>query len=145
MKQLEKIELENDKYIFVEEEIEVFDLIGKINEFEDKNLKNSLRKHYLGFINEFDIFSVNADYVRLHYDMNFCDFGNGYRYDFIPKNDRGGCELWGDDELDRSEYAPDILHEINESIEMRDEGKDYDLAHSDSNIIEKPYRIDRDK
>jgi hypothetical protein len=84
----------------------------------------------------FNILLVDGEAVRKDH-IEFTMGGNGYAYDWIPKD-----EIWIDENL--SEKTEDmeatIKHEIFEAKKMRDEGLSYEEAHNLANEMEKKER-----
>lgn len=70
-----------------------------------------------------EIIIVRGSYVRDHFDSDFSQGGNGYRYRFISKG-----ELWVDGAMDSKEWPLVIQHECEES-ELMKGGMSYDKAH----------------
>ena len=73
---------------------------------------------------------VDGTYVRDHFDSDFSQGGNGFRYDFIPKE-----EIWVDQEINRKEWGDIIFHECEE-VERMKKGMDYDHAHDEAKALE---------
>jgi len=69
------------------------------------------------------VYLVDGKYVRDHYDSDFCQGGNGFAYDFVPKN-----ELWIDGAIGENEWHLIEFHECGEAELMRG-GMSYDEAH----------------
>lgn len=80
------------------------------------------------------IFIVNGTYVRNHFDSDFNQGGNGYRYRFVPKK-----ELWIADETPESELALVAFHECHET-ELMKNGSSYENAHTASKRLENQAR-----
>jgi hypothetical protein len=73
---------------------------------------------------------VDGTYVRNHFDSDFSQGGNGYRYKFIPKD-----EIWIDFEIREEEWPFIAFHECQESEEMK-KGMSYDKAHDQAKRLE---------
>lgn len=82
------------------------------------------------------VFAVDGVYVRDNLDSDFCQGGNGYAYNFIPKD-----EIWIDDVLHVSEWPFIIYHECTESEFMK-QGLSYDQAHDKAKAKEDAFRAD---
>jgi transposase InsO family protein len=70
--------------------------------------KEALKPPYierLGNHGDLDIWVVDGSYVRGHIDEEFTNFGQHYRYPYIPKN-----ELWLDQEAEHNERTFFIEH-----------------------------------
>ena len=80
---------------------------------------------------EIHIFIVDGEYVRGHIDEEFSNFGQHYRFKFIPEN-----EIWIDREADQNERAFFIDHAILEQRLMAG-GMSYPRA------LEKADRLER--
>jgi len=132
------------------------DLIEKVNQFERDNILLKFQKVFLGQIDEFEVYAVNGDFMKLFYpnrvDENgnpvelpeelkgqFCEAGNGYRYPtLIDKN-----HIYVDWNIHSSDWPPNTLHEIDEARNMRDNGMDYETAHNIAQLKEMKYRLIR--
>ena len=124
-----KLNLKNESSESLEEQI---------IKFEKEFILNSLQKLFLGELNGINVFSVNGDFVKFNYSMSFVEGGHYLVYNFIPEK-----EIWIDNDIESKDYAPILLHELNELIRMRDLNEDYETAHKNSNKIELNYRLKR--
>lgn len=77
---------------------------------------------------------VDGTYVRNHYDSDFSQGGNGYRYRFIPRG-----EIWIDAHIPEEEWPLIAFHECQES-ELMKLGWTYSRAHDRSKQLEDSYR-----
>jgi hypothetical protein len=68
---------------------------------------------------------VDGNKVRSWYKTDYTEGGHGYVYRWIPKE-----QIWIEKDLDRWELPYIVSHEYIELRLMRDEGIDYDTAHS---------------
>ena len=100
------------------------DLFLEIRKFDRDNIENSLQKLQLGTFDGYPVYSVNGDYVKRNYSMDFVEAGHWLRYKFIPEG-----EFWVDNNLNNRDYAPNLLHEYREMSIMILENLDYDDAH----------------
>ena len=73
-------------------------------------------------IQDFEIYQVNGHYIRDNTDREFTNFGQHYRFPFIPTH-----EFWIDKECGSDETKYFIDHMIVEWHLMRD-GKSYEYA-----------------
>lgn len=73
-------------------------------------------------ISKFNVYSVDGKYVRGHLNEEFTNFGQHYRFRFIPEN-----EFWIDDEHTPGEAEFFIDHMLVENRLMA-EGRNYDDA-----------------
>ena len=96
--------------------------------------QNQLEKSFLCNYKGFDVYTVNGDYVKISYSMEFVEGGNFKVYDFVPEN-----EIWIDNKIDKEDRIPILIHEYVEVIHML-KGMDYDSAHNKANQEEKKYR-----
>jgi hypothetical protein len=83
------------------------------------------KKPYLkkyGTASHFDVYIVDGSYVREHIDEEFTNFGQHYRFRFIPAR-----EFWIDDERTPGEEEYFVDHMLVENNLMR-LGKPYDEA-----------------
>jgi hypothetical protein len=67
---------------------------------------------------------VDGTYVRNHFDSDFSQGGNGFRYRWISKR-----EIWIDEQINPEERPFIIFHECEE-VELMRTGMDYDRAHN---------------
>jgi hypothetical protein len=81
-----------------------------------------------------EIIFVDGTYVRNHYDSDFSQGGNGYRYDFIPKS-----EIWIDWQISEDERLFIAFHECHESMLMK-RGWSYSRAHDKAKQLEDQHR-----
>jgi hypothetical protein len=93
-----------------------------------------LRKKYVKTISGIKIYLVNGEKIKLKH-IEFVEGGNGYRYNWIPKN-----EIWIDEVFKGRQRQAIILHEITEVRKMK-KGMSYEKAHKFSNEVEKKYRL----
>lgn len=73
-----------------------------------------------------EIVLVDGTYVRDHYDSDFSQGGNGYRYEWIPRN-----EIWIDCQISEVERPFIAYHECHEAYLMR-RGWSYSRAHDEA-------------
>jgi hypothetical protein len=97
----------------------------------------ALHKVYLGTVDGIKCFSANGNWIKIYYSIAFVEGGNGWVYDFIPKE-----EAWVDEKIAECCHNAILLHEIEEIFKMRD-GWDYEKAHEYANKIELKYRIEK--
>jgi len=93
-------------------------------------------KTYLGEVDPHgrEVVLVNGTHVRDHYDSDFSQGGNGFRYRFIPRG-----ELWIDAQIHSSEWPFIAFHESHEAALMKT-GVDYDHAHARAKRLENQAR-----
>lgn len=77
---------------------------------------------------------VDGTHVRNHYDSDFSQGGNGFRYDFVPRD-----EIWIDQQISEVEWPLIAFHECRESELMR-HGWSYDRAHDRAKYLEDQIR-----
>lgn len=77
------------------------------------------------------IYQIDGDFVRNHVDINFIGGGNGYAYDYCPKD-----ELWYENMPNQDDCRYILLHEIVEYIFMRYKDLSYHPAHDMANSVE---------
>jgi len=77
---------------------------------------------------------VDGTYIRNHFDSDFSQGGNGFRYRFIPRG-----EIWIDIDINPDEHAFIAFHECQEIERMRS-GLSYDRAHDQSKRLEDAFR-----
>lgn len=90
------------------------------------------RKH------DINVYIVDGEYVRDNINSEFTNYGQHYRFPFIPTN-----EIWLDKEYGRSEKEAFIAHAIKER-ELMKNGVEYNDAYETSKKDEKPYREHED-
>ena len=83
---------------------------------------------------EYQVWIVDGAYVRGHIDEEFTNFGQHYRYSYIPKN-----ELWIDNEAKPDERAFFIEHLLTEHNLMA-KGMSYDDALVQADLVERRER-----
>jgi hypothetical protein len=81
-----------------------------------------------------DAWLVRGDEVRKIFYPDFAQGGNGYRYDFIPKN-----EIWVEEKLPPDDRVFTLMHELYETTLMQG-GMSYDSAHAQTTRLEKKLR-----
>jgi hypothetical protein len=77
-----------------------------------------------------EIYLVDGTVVRNHLDSDFVQGGNGYRYDFVPRE-----ELWVDASMPPEEVPLVVMHECEEA-ELMAGGMDYEEAHDVAKSME---------
>ncbi|MGA2436351.1 MAG: hypothetical protein ABSG25_13825 [Bryobacteraceae bacterium] len=97
-----------------------------------------LQKTYIDEIDGIKIYTVNGNAVKLKYDPDYDEGGNGYAKKYISKD-----EIWIDNNLREICWNAVILHELTELELMRDKGLSYDDAHNISNKVEMQYRFEK--
>lgn len=85
-------------------------------------------------IANFNVWIVDGEYIRENLDEEFTNFGQHYRFSFIPKN-----EFWIDKENDEGEGKYFIDHLLTEN-RLMSEGKSYHTAIMKADAIEKRER-----
>ena len=96
-----------------------------------------MRKPYIKRISSvagFHVWYVNGYWIRKHIDADFNNFGQHYRFPFIPKH-----EFWIDRENGVSEIKYYIEHLLVEN-KLMEAGQSYDDAIEKADIIEKAER-----
>ena len=80
------------------------------------------------------VWIVDGNYIRTYVDEEFTNFGQHYRFNFIPEN-----ELWIDKEGVPNEYEFLVAHLIEEHRLMK-EGKTYEEAIAQADLVERELR-----
>ena len=80
------------------------------------------------------IMLVDGTHVRNRLDSDFSQGGNGYAYDFVPKD-----EIWIDEQIDPIEWPFIAFHECEEA-ELMEKGMSYDKAHDMVKHLEDIFR-----
>ena len=83
---------------------------------------------------DFDVWIVDGSYIRGHIDEEFTNFGQHYRYPYIPLK-----ELWIDQEAQHDERQFFIDHLLAE-FSLMDKGVPYDKAITEADKIERKER-----
>ena len=81
-----------------------------------------------------EIILVDGMYVRNHYDSDFSQGGNGYRYTWIPKD-----QIWIDWQISEDERLFIAFHECHEAMLMK-KGSSYGKAHDEAKRLENQHR-----
>ena len=92
-------------------------------------------RYYIGNKNNYDIWIVNGNQVRLKIFSSFLYGGNEQRYPFNPKG-----EIWIDNAISCEEYYLTLAHELNERHLMAKFGWTYLAAHDSSLSVEQTIR-----
>jgi hypothetical protein len=77
---------------------------------------------------------VDGTYIRNHFDSDFSQGGNGFRYRFIPRK-----EIWIDTNINKNEWPFIAFHECQEVERMR-KGYTYSRAHDQAKHLEDAFR-----
>ncbi len=86
-------------------------------------------------ISDFTVWIVDGKYIRDNIDIEFTNYGQHYRFKFIPKN-----EFWIDKMRTKGEEKFYIIHLLNENKSMS-KGMSYPKAIDKADEIEKKERI----
>jgi hypothetical protein len=100
-------------------------------------VQNSLKPPYLSKIEQRDdltIWNVDGAYIRGHIDEEFTNFGQHYRFHFIPKN-----EFWIDQEAHNDEHKFFIDHLFTE-YHLMAKGMPYQKAIEEADRVERRER-----
>ncbi len=111
--------------------------MGKNNKSEIKNGGVEVRKPYLkkdGTRGNLEVWIVDGAYIRGHIDEEFTNFGQHYRYKYIPKN-----ELWIDAEAEHDERRFFIDHLLVEH-RLMEKGESYNKALAKADCEERKER-----
>lgn len=85
-------------------------------------------------INKIKVFAVDGAYIRTRIDSQFTNFGQHYRFPFIPRN-----EFWLDREANQGETQYFVDHLLVEWELMR-QGKKYEVALAQADRVEQRER-----
>ncbi len=102
-----------------------------------KFMKTELKPPYLEKVEEhegLDVWVVDGSYIRGHIDEEFTNFGQHYRYKYIPAN-----EFWIDHEAKNDERQFFIDHLLTEHRLMA-KGMSYDKALEEADRVERRER-----
>jgi hypothetical protein len=92
-------------------------------------------RYYMGKKENFNIWIVDGNQVRLKIFSSFLYGGNEQRYPFNPKG-----EIWIDNAISCEEYYLTVAHELNERHLMAKFGWKYITAHDSSLSLEQTIR-----
>ena len=92
-------------------------------------------RYYIGKKNNYDIWIVDGNQVRLKIFSSFLYGGNEQRYPFNPKG-----EIWIDNAISCEEYYLTLAHELNERHLMAKFGWTYIESHDSSLSVEQAIR-----
>jgi hypothetical protein len=92
-------------------------------------------RYYIGKKDNYDIWIVDGNQVRLKIFSSFLYGGNEQRYPFNPKG-----EIWIDNAISCEEYYLTLAHELNERHLMAKFGWTYIASHDSSLSIEQKIR-----
>ena len=92
-------------------------------------------RYYMGKEENYDIWIVDGNQVRLKIFSSFLYGGNEQRYPFNPKG-----EIWIDNAISCEEYYLTLAHELNERHLMAKFGWEYLTAHDSSLSLEQKIR-----
>jgi hypothetical protein len=92
-------------------------------------------RYYMGKNNNYDIWIVDGNQVRLKIFSSFLYGGNDQRYPFNPKG-----EIWIDNAVSCEEYYLTLAHELNERHLMAKFGWTYIASHDSSLSVEQTIR-----
>ena len=96
-----------------------------------------MKKPYIKRISNvagFHVWYVNGYWIRKHIDADFNNFGQHYRFKFIPKH-----EFWIDKENGKSEVKYYVEHLLVEN-KLMEAGESYNNAIDKADLIEKAER-----
>jgi hypothetical protein len=96
---------------------------------------DDIYRYYAGKRNNYDIWIVDGNQVRLKIFSSFLYGGNEQRYPFNPKG-----EIWIDNAISCEEYYLTLAHELNERHLMAKFGWKYITAHDSSLSLEQTIR-----
>jgi hypothetical protein len=99
------------------------------------NKVGDVYRYYIGKKNNYDIWIVDGNQVRLKIFSSFLYGGNEQRYPFNPKG-----EIWIDNAISCEEYELTLAHELNERHLMAKFGWEYLTAHDSSLSLEQTIR-----
>jgi hypothetical protein len=71
------------------------------------------------------VWVADGNLIRSYYKTDYTEGGHGYVYPWVPRS-----EIWIEEGVDRREMPFVVSHEYLERRLMRDEGIDYDTAHT---------------
>lgn len=93
--------------------------------------------YQVGNVEKFGVYLVDGNQIEIDHDMDFVQGGNGWEDPGLCRKD----QIF----LDARHLITDLpfvlMHEVTESIAMRDKGWKYDRAHELANAVEKQLRM----
>jgi hypothetical protein len=92
-------------------------------------------RYYAGKADNYDVWIIDGNQVRLKIFSSFLYGGNEQRYPFNPKG-----EIWIDNAISCEEYYLTLAHELNERHLMAKFGWEYLTAHDSSLSLEQTIR-----
>lgn len=101
----------------------------------DKSKIDGVYRYYMGKTDNYDVWIVDGNQVRLKIFSSFLYGGNEQRYPFNPKG-----EIWIDNAISCEEYYLTLAHELNERHLMAKFGWRYLTAHDSSLSLEQKIR-----
>jgi hypothetical protein len=101
----------------------------------DNKKVGDVYRYYIGKQNNYDIWIVDGNVVRLKVFSSFLYGGNEQRYPFNPKG-----EIWIDNAISCEEFGLTLAHELNERHLMAKFGWTYIAAHDSSLSLEQVIR-----
>jgi hypothetical protein len=99
------------------------------------NKVGGVYRYFIGMQDNYDIWIVDGNQVRLKIFSSFLYGGNEQRYPFNPKG-----EIWIDNAISCEEYYLTLAHELNERHLMAKFGWTYIAAHDSSLSLEQTIR-----
>lgn len=96
---------------------------------------NGVYRYFMGKVENYNIWIVDGNNVRLNIFSSFLYGGNEQRYPFNPKG-----EIWIDNAISCEEYYLTLAHELNERHLMAKFGWEYITAHDSSLSLEQIIR-----
>ncbi len=99
------------------------------------NKVDGVYRYYMGKVQNYDIWIIDGNQVRLKIFSSFLYGGNEQRYPFNPKG-----EIWIDNAISCEEYYLTLAHELNERHLMAKFGWKYITAHDSSLSLEQTIR-----
>ena len=102
---------------------------------DNNNKVDGVYRYYMGKDQNYNIWIVDGNQVRLKIFSSFLYGGNEQRYPFNPKG-----EIWIDNGISCEEYYLTLAHELNERHLMAKFGWKYITAHDSSLSLEQTIR-----
>jgi hypothetical protein len=99
------------------------------------NKVDGVYRYFMGKADNYDVWIVDGNQVRLKIFSSFLYGGNEQRYPFNPKG-----EIWIDNAISCEEYYLTLAHELNERHLMAKFGWKYITAHDSSLSLEQTIR-----
>jgi len=101
------------------------------NQLQTIKLPTTKQKTLLGNILNTKAFSIDGDYIKNNYSMDFVEGGHDLVYDYVPNS-----EIWVDANINHNDFKFVLYHEFVERTLMDLKQLQYEDAHNIANYLE---------